>query len=70
MTAAEHLALIDAAIVALVQGGASQYSSGSRSVTKHDLGELYSIRKDLEWQVQRESGSGGITLGRMTRPSV
>ena len=70
MTAAEHLALIDAAITALVQGGASQYSIGSRSVTKHDLGDLYSIRRDLAWEVQRESGSGGITLGRMSRTTT
>ena len=59
------LALIDAAIEALVNGGASQYSIGSRTVTKLDLAALMAERNKLLHQVQRESGSGGISLGRI-----
>jgi hypothetical protein len=59
------LALIDAAIEALLNGGASQYSIGSRTVTKLDLTSLFEQRKALLHQVQRESGSGGISLGRI-----
>ena len=64
-SAASLLALIDAAIEALVNGGASQYSIGSRTVTKLDLATLLEQRKALLHQVQRESGSGGISLGRI-----
>ena len=64
-SAASLLALIDAAIEALVNGGASQYSIGSRTVTKLDLAALFEQRKALLHQVQRESGSGGISLGRI-----
>jgi hypothetical protein len=59
------LALIDAAIEALLNGGASQYSIGSRTVTKLQLPELMTERNKLLHQVQRESGSGGISLGRI-----
>jgi hypothetical protein len=64
-SAASLLALIDAAIEALVNGGASQYSIGSRTVTKLDLASLMEQRNKLLHQVQRESGSGGISLGRI-----
>jgi hypothetical protein len=64
-SAASLLALIDAAIEALLTGGASQYSIGSRTVTKLDLAALMAERNKLLHQVQRESGSGGISLGRI-----
>jgi hypothetical protein len=64
-SAASLLALIDAAIEALLNGGASQYSIGSRTVTKLDLAALMAERNKLLQQVQRESGSGGISLGRI-----
>jgi hypothetical protein len=64
-SAASLLALIDAAIEALLNGGASQYSIGSRTVTKLDLSALMAERKALLHQVQRETGSGGISLGRI-----
>lgn len=66
-TAARLLALIDAAIEALLTGGVSQYSIGSRTVTKLDLGQLFEERRQLQIAVQRESGSGGVTLGKMSR---
>ena len=40
-TATSLLAQIDAAIEALLTGGASSYSIGNRSVTKLDLGDLF-----------------------------
>jgi hypothetical protein len=64
-SAASLLALIDAAIEALLTGGAQQYSIGSRTVTKLDLASLMEQRNKLLHQVQRESGSGGISLGRI-----
>lgn len=66
-SASSLLAQIDAAIEALLTGGASSYSIGNRSVTKLDLGQLFDERRQLLLQVQRESGSGGISLGKMTR---
>jgi hypothetical protein len=66
-TSASLLALIDAAIEALLTGGASSYSIGSRSVTKLDLASLFEERRMLEIQVQRESGSGAFSLAKMGR---
>jgi hypothetical protein len=66
-SAASLLALIDAAIEALLTGGAQQYSIGSRTVTKLDLKSLFEERRMLQQQVERESGSGGVTLGRLSR---
>jgi len=66
-TAASLLALIDSAIEALLTGGASSYSIGARTVTKLDLSQLLEERRQLQIQVQRETGSGSISLGRMTR---
>ena len=66
-SAASLLAQIDAAIDALLTGGASQYSIGNRSVTKLDLATLMQERMKLLHQVQRESGSGGVSLGRLSR---
>lgn len=65
-SSASLLAQVEAAIEALLTGGASSYSIGSRSVTKLDLGELMQQRKELLRQVQRET-SGGVSLGRLTR---
>ena len=64
-SAASLLALIDAAIEALLNGRVSQYTIGSRTVTKLDLAALMAERNKLLHQVQRESGSGGISLGRI-----
>ena len=62
------LAQVEAAISALLTGGASSYSIGNRSVTKLDLGELFKQRDMLSRQVAREGGSA-IRLGRMSRVS-
>jgi len=59
---------IEAAISALVTGGASSYSIGSRSVSKLDLGELFKQRDMLTRQLARENGTA-IRLGRMSRVS-
>ena len=66
-SAASLLAQVEAAIEALLTGGASSYSIGSRSVTKLDLDSLFAQRDKLIRQVQRETSSGGISLGKMTR---
>jgi len=66
-SAASLLALIDAAIEALLTGGAQSYNIGSRSVTKLDLGTLFEERRMLEQQVRRETSSGGISLCKMNR---
>jgi len=67
-SAASLLALIDAAIEALLTGGAQSYSIGSRNVTKLDLGTLFEERRMLSIQVQRESGSGAFGLAKLGRP--
>jgi hypothetical protein len=66
-SSASLLAQIDAAIEALLTGGASSYSIGNRTVTRLDLGQLFDQRRMLQTEVQRETGSGGISLGKLTR---
>jgi hypothetical protein len=66
-TATSLLAQIDAAIEALLTGGASSYSIGNRSVTKLDLGDLFEQRRLLQVQVQRESGVGAFSLAKLGR---
>ncbi len=66
-TSASLLAQIDAAIEALLTGGASSYSIGSRSVSKLDLADLFAERRMLQMQVVRESGSGAYSLGKIGR---
>jgi len=59
-TATSLLAQIDAAIEALLTGGASSYSIGSRSVTSLDLPTLFEQRRMLQMEADRESGSGSM----------
>lgn len=66
-TPADLLAQIEAAIEALLTGGASSYSIGNRSVTKLDLADLMSERRMLLVEVQRSSGSGAFSLGKIGR---
>jgi len=66
-SSASLLAQIDAAIEALLTGGATSYSIGNRTVTRLDLGQLFDQRRMLQTEVQRETGSGGISLGKLTR---
>jgi hypothetical protein len=63
------LAQIDAAIEALLTGGASSYSIGARSVTKLDLKDLFEQRRMLQAEVARESGGGMFRLAKMQRTS-
>ncbi len=65
---ASLLALIDAAIEALLTGGASSYSIGSRTVTKLDLGKLLEERRILQTEVDR-AASGLLRLAKMRRTS-
>lgn len=65
-SATSLLALIDAAIEALLTGGASSYSIGSRSVTKLDLPGLFEERRMLLTQAARESNQA-ITLAKIGR---
>jgi hypothetical protein len=64
MTAAQRLAELDAAISALLTGGASSYSIGGRSVTKLNLNDLVEERRQLAFEVVRESTSG-FSLAKM-----
>ena len=66
-SAATLLAQVEAALEALLSGTVSQYSIGNRSVTKLDLLTLMNERRQLLREVQRETGSGGISLGKLTR---
>lgn len=68
-TPASLLAQIDAAIEALLTGGASSYSIGARSVTKLDLATLFVERRMLQREAERESRSGAFSLAKMGRTS-
>lgn len=67
-TNASLLAQIDAAIEALLTGGASSYSIGARSVTKLDLKSLMEERRILASYVDRET-NGMFRLAKMQRAS-
>ncbi len=69
MDAAALLSQIEAAITALLTGGASSYSIGNRSVTKLDLNSLFAERRALQTEVARSSGSGGFSLAKIGRRS-
>lgn len=66
MDASSLLSQVEAAISALLTGGASSYSIGSRSVTKLDLGQLFEERRMLQAEVAR-STTGMFTLAKMGR---
>jgi len=68
-TPATLLAQIDTAIEALLTGGASSYSIGSRSVTALDLPALFEQRRMLQAEVDRESGGGMFRLAKLQRAS-
>jgi hypothetical protein len=67
-SASSLLSQIDAAIEALLTGGASSYSIGSRTVTALDLNTLFEQRNMLQQQVDRES-TGIFRLAKMQRTS-
>jgi len=61
------LTQIEAAIEALLTGGHTSYSIGSRSVTKLDLAALMQERRLLKSEVERSAG-GSVRLARYRRP--
>ena len=67
MDPATLLAQIEAAITALLSGGAESYSIGNRSVTKLDLAALMQERRMLLTEVERASGSGAFSLAKLGR---
>lgn len=68
-TSASLLAQVEAAIEALLTGGATSYSIGSRSVTKLDLATLFDQRNQLQIQADRESGRSPFSLAKFGRTS-
>lgn len=66
LSASQHVDLLDTAIQALLEGGASSYSIGNRSVTKHDIAKLYEERRYWASMVERENG-GSIRIAKMGR---
>lgn len=69
LSASTLLTQIDAAIEALLTGGASSYSIGNRSVSKLDLAQLFEERRLLQQQVDRESSGGIFRKAAIRRPS-
>lgn len=68
MDASSLLTQVEAAIEALLTGGAQSYSIGARTVTKLDLKSLFEERRMLAMEVARSSG-GGLRLAKIMRPS-
>ena len=67
MDAANLLSQIEAAIEALLTGGAESYSIGNRSVTKLDLGTLFEQRRQLLMEVSTAGSSGSFSLAKFGR---
>jgi hypothetical protein len=63
---ASLLSQIEAAIEALLTGGASSYAIGARSVTKLDLADLMNERRILQQELDREN-RGVFRLAAMRR---
>ena len=61
--AQQDLDAVQAAIRAIISGGAKQYSIGSRSFTKLDLGELMERESKLKAEVKREQMADLIANG-------
>ena len=59
MTNQEMLEQVNSAIMAIAVGGQS-YKIGSRSLTRADLKQLYTIKNDLEAQVAQENSNSGF----------
>ena len=59
MTYLEQLASVNGAIKA-IEGGAQEYSIGSRRVRRADLSALYAERRRLEPLAAKENGGGGM----------
>jgi hypothetical protein len=68
LSASTLLAQVDAAIEALLTGGASSYSIGNRSVSKLDLRQLFEERRLLQQQVDREQSGGIFRKAAIRRP--
>ena len=62
--AQQDLDAVQAAIRAIVSGGAKQYSIGNRSFTKLDLGELMERESSLKAEVKREQMASLIANGQ------
>ena len=69
-SAASLLTQIDAAIEALLTGGVSSYSIGSRTVTALDLKTLIDQRNILQAQADREAGGGLFRLAKFQRTAT
>lgn len=69
LSASSLLTQVEAAIEALLTGGASSYSIGNRSVSKLDLADLFEQRRILQAEVERESTGSAFRLAKIRRPS-
>ena len=67
MDTATRLAEVQAAISAIVAGGVSSYSIGSRSAAKLSINDLRVLEKDLLRQLFNESGSGAFSIAKLGR---
>lgn len=61
------LTQIENAIEALLTGGHSSYSIGSRSVTKLDLPALFAERRMLKSEVDRNASGGFVRFAKLGR---
>jgi len=64
------LTQVETAITALLTGGHSSYSIGSRSVSKLDLPALFEERRLLQREVNRASGAASISVAKFTRTTT
>lgn len=63
------LSSVETAISALLTGGHTSYSIGSRSVTKLDLPQLFAERRLLLEEVQRTTAGATFRVAKMGKPS-
>jgi len=65
---AGHLADVNAAITATLNGQVSSYSIESRSLQRFPLAELFDIRDRLQAAINKSAGSS-IRVAKFVRPS-
>jgi len=59
---------VETAINALLTGGHTSYSIGSRSVNKLDLPQLFNERRMLQSEVDRQTTGNQIRVAKFVRP--
>jgi hypothetical protein len=60
---------IEQAIASIIDGGASSYSIGNRSVSKLDPAKLYELAQKIAFNAERRAGKSPFSVAKIGRTS-